>query len=194
MIFEDTVDLTPSWKNSDWVVLVALIAFVVLGLLIGAKKLGARIVGEAVAVIGSLALANIVLPYLYPMEWYQKVITTLFNNAVLVNWIFYILLSAAFYAVIFCLWKLVFNHLIDGVKDAPVVSRIFGAIIGAADWAILLIAVCFLFAALPNWLGTNTPSWVTDAHDYLGSSIFANKLVSLFNQLTQLLGATGRPS
>jgi hypothetical protein len=193
MILDATPNLTPGWNNSDWVFLVALLVFLGLGLLLGAKKIAARIVGEAVAILGSLALANLVLPYLYPMEWYQKAISILFGSATAVNWIFYLLLSGAFYGAIFLLWKLVFNHLINGVKDAPVVSRILGMILGFADWAILLLAVAFLFAALPSWLGSAAPGWVTYGHDYLGSSQFAGGLVDLCAKLVNLLGATGHP-
>lgn len=187
-IFDSAVSI--DWNNSDTVIIVALVAFCVLGLLLGAKKLFAKIVGQFVAVIGSLALANIVLPYLTPMEWYQKIVTTLWNNAALVNWVFYILLSGAFYGAIMLIWKLVIDRLIEGMKETPILSRIFGVLIGAADWAILLIAAVFLFSALPNWLGSNTPSWVTGVNTSLSTSVFAGKLTALFNQLINLLGAS----
>jgi hypothetical protein len=93
MVFDDVTSLNPSWNNADWVVLVILVAFLALGLLFGAAKLGARIIGYPVAVLGSMVLANVVLPYLYPMGWYQSVISALWNNKTLVNWLFYILLA-----------------------------------------------------------------------------------------------------
>jgi len=97
MVFDNVTSLNPSWNNADWVVLVILVAFLALGLLFGAAKLGARIIGYPVAVLGSMVLANIVLPYLYPMGWYQSVISALWNNKTLVNWLFYILLTIAFF-------------------------------------------------------------------------------------------------
>ena len=193
MVFDNVTSLNPSWNNADWVVLVILVAFLALGLLFGAAKLGARIIGYPVAVLGSMVLANVVLPYLYPMGWYQSVISALWNNKTLVNWLFYILLTIAFFAVIFGLWKLIFDHLIDAAKASPLFSRILGLVLGFVDWAILLGVVAFLFSALPTWLGQNTPDWVTNAHNYLGSSIFGNKLIELFTQLVNMLGVTGQP-
>jgi hypothetical protein len=170
-----------------------LAALVLLGLLFGAKKVAARIVGQFVAVIASLALANVLLKYLEPMDWYKSVVNFMHNETV-VNWIFYVLLSGVIYAVIFLLWRLIFNHLIEDMKDSPVVSRIFGAILGACVWAVLLFTVVFFLSALPTWLGSNTPTQLIEAKDYLSRSLISNKLVDLFNSLINLLGATPNPN
>jgi hypothetical protein len=182
-----------SWNNADLIVICVLAALVLLGLLFGAKKVAARIVGQFVAVIASLALANVLLKYLEPMDWYKSVVNFMHNETV-VNWIFYVLLSGVIYAVIFLLWRLIFNHLIEDMKDSPVVSRIFGAILGACVWAVLLFTVVFFLSALPTWLGNNTPTQLIEAKDYLSRSLISNKLVDLFNSLINLLGATPNPN
>jgi hypothetical protein len=186
----ENINTEISWNNADLIVVCALAAFVLLGLIFGAKKVAARIVGQFVAVIASLALANLLLAYVAPMDWYKNVVSTLWNNTALVGWIFYILFSGAIYAIFFLIWRLVFNHLIDDMKDSPILSRIFGAILGACDWAILLFVVVFFLTALPSWLGANTPAGVKTAYDYLSSSRISNKLVELFNSLISALGAT----
>jgi Colicin V production protein. len=147
-------------------------------------------VGQFVAVLGGLALANITLPYLAKMDWYKSVVTTLWNNEQLVSWIFYILLSAVFYLVINLLWRLVVLHLIDAAKGSPVLSRLLGLVLGVLDWAILLVVACILFAALPGWLGQNAPDWIKTADSYLTSSKITGYLVPLFKDLLNLLGIT----
>ena len=188
-IFEN-INTDISWNNADLIVVCVLAAFVLLGLIFGAKKVAARIVGQFVAVIASLALANLLLAYVAPMDWYKNIVTTLWNNTALVGWIFYILFSGVIYAVFFLIWRLVFNHLIDGMKDSPVLSRIFGAVLGVCDWAVLLFATVFFLTMLPSWLGANTPEGLKTAYQYLSSSVITNKLVELFNSLISALGAT----
>ena len=188
-IIFDTTALNIDWNNADTIVICALAVFVLVGLIFGAKKVAARIVGQFVGVIASLSLANLILKNVAPMDWYQNVVKTLWNNTALVGWLFYILFSSAIYAVFFLLWRLVFNHLIDDMKDSPILSRIFGAILGACDWAILLFVIVFFLTMLPNWLGTNTPDWITNAYTTLSTSKISNKLVELFNSLINLLGA-----
>lgn len=192
-IILENISTEISWNNADLIVICALVALVLLGLLFGAKKVAARIVGQFVAVIASLALANVLLKYLEPMDWYKSVVNFMHNETV-VNWIFYVLLSGVIYAVIFLLWRLIFNHLIEDMKDSPVVSRIFGAILGACVWAVLLFTVVFFLSALPTWLGSNTPTQLIEAKDYLSRSLISNKLVDLFNSLINLLGATPNPN
>jgi hypothetical protein len=192
-IILENISTEISWNNADLIVICALVALVLLGLLFGAKKVAARIVGQFVAVIASLALANVLLKYLEPMDWYKSVVNFMHNETV-VNWIFYVLLSGVIYAVIFLLWRLIFNHLIEDMKDSPVVSRIFGAILGACVWAVLLFTVVFFLSALPTWLGNNTPTQLIEAKDYLSRSLISNKLVDLFNSLINLLGATPNPN
>ena len=188
-IFQD-IDMTISWNNSDLIVLLALAALMVLGLLFGAKKLAARIVGQFVAVIASLSLANVALAYVAPLSWYQSLIATLGNNAIWVNWVFFILFSGVIYLVFFFVWRLIFNHLIDGLKEVPFLSRIFGMILGICDWAVLLFIAVFFLTALPNWLGSNTPAELIAARDYLANSLISNKLVELFDSLIHLLGVS----
>jgi hypothetical protein len=188
-IFE-SINTEVSWNNADLIVVCVLVAFVILGLIFGAKKVAARIVGQFVAVIASLALANLLLAYLSPMSWYKNVVSALWNNAALVGWVFYILFSGAIYAILFLIWRLTFNHLIDDMKDSPVLSRIFGALLGVCDWAVLLFVTVFFLTMLPSWLGTNTPEGIKTASNYLSSSIITNKLVELFNSLISILGAT----
>jgi|LAHS01.1.fsa_nt_gb uncharacterized membrane protein required for colicin V production len=192
-IIFDTTALNIDWNNADTIVICALAVFVLVGLIFGAKKVAARIVGQFVGVIASLSLANLILKNVAPMDWYQNVVKTLWNNTALVGWLFYILFSSAIYAVFFLLWRLVFNHLIDDMKDSPILSRIFGAILGACDWAILLFVIVFFLTMLPNWLGTNTPDWITNAYTTLSTSKISNKLVELFNSLINLLGANVTP-
>ena len=192
-IIFDTTALNIDWNNADTIVICALAVFVLVGLIFGAKKVAARIVGQFVGVITSLSLANLILKNVAPMDWYQNVVKTLWNNTALVGWLFYILFSSAIYAVFFLLWRLVFNHLIDDMKDSPILSRIFGAILGACDWAILLFVIVFFLTMLPNWLGTNTPDWITNAYTTLSTSKISNKLVELFNSLINLLGANVTP-
>lgn len=192
-IILENISTEISWNNADLIVICALAALVLLGLLFGAKKVAARIVGQFVAVIASLALANVLLKYLEPMDWYKSVVNFMHNETV-VNWIFYVLLSGVIYAVIFLLWRLIFNHLIEDMKDSPVVSRIFGAILGACVWAVLLFTVVFFLSALPTWLGSSTPTQLIEAKDYLSRSLISNKLVDLFDSLINLLGATPNPN
>lgn len=187
LINEDVVSF--SFNQSDTGVLIALAIFVVLGLLFGAKKTAARLVLDVLACFGSILIANIVLPYLQPMAWYQNVITTLGNNATLVNWIANILLIVISGAVLFAILKLIVFHLIDDTnKDAPVVSRLLGVLFGVCDWLILLLAASFLFAALPKWLGSNTPDWITQANDYLSSSLIVGKLMAMYTKVITSLG------
>jgi hypothetical protein len=181
-------DVQINWNNTDTIVIVCLAVFALIGLLFGANRLGGQIVGQFVAVLGGMALANIVLPYLASMDWYKSVVTALWNNTQLVSWIFYILLSAVFYLLINLLWRLVILRLIDSAKSAPVLSRLLGLLLGVMDWAILLVITCILFAALPGWLGQNAPEWVTNADHYLSSSQIGGYLVPLFKQLLYLLG------
>lgn len=189
----DIADLKIDWNSADTIVICALAVFVLIGLIFGAKKVAARIVGQFVAVIASLALANVILKNVAPMEWYQNVIKALWNNATLVNWVFYVLSSVLIFAVLFLLWRLVFNHLIDDLKDSPILSRIFGMVLGACDWAIILFVIVFLLTMLPNWLGANTPEWIANAYGTLQTSAISNKLVELFDSLINLLGANAHP-
>jgi hypothetical protein len=191
LTFESTAASSIDWNNSDTGIIIALAVFALIGLLFGANRLGGQIVGQFVAVLGGLALANIILPKFISMDWYQQVIKALWNNAQLVSWLFYILLSAAGYLILSLLWRLLVLKLIDASKKTPVLSRILGLVLGVLDWAILLVAACMLFAALPGWLGTNAPDWVKQADDYLTNSVIAGKLIPLFKQLLAYLGIAG---
>ena len=126
-------DVQINWNNTDTIVIVCLAVFALIGLLFGANRLGGQIVGQFVAVLGGMALANIVLPYLASMDWYKSVVTALWNNTQLVSWIFYILLSAVFYLLINLLWRLVILRLIDSAKSAPVLSRLLGLLLGVME-------------------------------------------------------------
>ncbi|MFA6620435.1 MAG: CvpA family protein [Bacilli bacterium] len=192
-IIFDAAGLKIDWNSADTIVICALAVFMLIGLIFGAKKVAARIVGQFVAVVASLALANVILKNVAPMDWYQNVIKTLWNNAILVNWVFYVLFSGVIYAVLFLLWRLVFNHLIDDLKDSPILSRIFGMVLGACDWAIILFVIVFFLTMLPSWFGASTPEWITNAYNTLQTSAISNKLVELFDSLINLLGANAHP-
>jgi hypothetical protein len=188
MIFESTNLTTLSFNQSDTVVLIVLGVCVLLGLLLGAKEVAARIVCDAISTLLGLFLANIVLKVIEPMDFYQKIIASLWNNATLVNWIAYLLLSGVIGGIIYLILKLIFKAIIKGIKDSPVLSRILGVILGVADWAIILISVTFLLTLIPTWFGNNTPSWVQDSNTYLSSSLIIGKLMEYFRSLLSLLG------
>jgi len=187
MIYESTNLTTLSFNQSDTVVLIALGVFVLLGLLLGAKEVAARIVCDAISILLGLFLANIVLNAIEPMDFYQKIIASLWNNAALVNWTAYLLLSALIGGILFLILRLIFKAIIKGIKELPVLSRILGIILGVADWAILLISVTFILTLVPTWLGTNTPSWVQDSNDFLSSSLIIGKIMEYFRSLLSLL-------
>lgn len=184
-------DTSFTFNNADTGVLIALAAFILIGLLFGAKKTGARIVLDVISGFAGIFLANLTLPYLATMDWYLKVVAFFQGNSTLVNWIAQILLSCIYGAILFFILKLIFFHLIDDMKESPVLSRIIGMLIGAADWLILLLTVGFLVSAIPGWLGTNTPSWISDANTYLGQSVILGKLMELYNVVLKSLGIAG---
>ena len=187
MIYESTNLTTLSFNQSDTVVLIALGVFVLLGLLLGAKEVAARIVCDAISILLGLFLANIVLSAIEPMDFYQKIIASLWNNATLVNWIAYFLLSALIGGILFLILKLIFKAIIKGTQELPLLSRILGVILGVADWAILLISATFILTLVPTWFGTNTPSWVQDCNTFLSSSLIVGKIMEYFRSLLSLL-------
>jgi hypothetical protein len=188
MVYEGISVAGLSFNQTDTVVLVVLAAFILLGLIFGAKELAAHIVCDAISTLLGLFLANIVLKVIEPMDFYQKIIATLWNNATLVNWIAYILLSSLIGGLLYWILKLIFKALIKGTKDAPLLNRLLGVILGIADWAILLISVTFLLTLIPTWLGNNTPSWVQESNTYLSSSLIVGKMMEYFRSLLSLLG------
>ncbi|MCI2111812.1 MAG: CvpA family protein [Bacilli bacterium] len=178
-----------SFNGSDWGVLGVLVLFLLFGLIFGATKIGAKIVLYVVSAFLSIFVANIVLPYLTPLDWYQNVISVL-GNPTLVNWIATIIVGIVAFGLIFGLLSLIVNPLIKALEKAKVLTRVLGLFLGAADWAILVIAVSFLLVALTGWLGTNSPNWLTTANDYVASSTIAGKLVELYEKVLPALGIT----
>jgi hypothetical protein len=176
-----------TFNGSDWGVLGALAVFVLLGLLFGATKTGLKIVNYVLSGFLSVFIANIILPYLIPMEWYQKIVTTFGGNDAAVNWLATILLTCVSFGVVFLILSLLAKIFVAALSQGKVITRLVGMIIGALDWFILLLAVSFLFAALPRWLGTNTPDWITQANNYLTSSTILGKLMELYNAILSAL-------
>lgn len=176
-----------TFNGSDWGVLGALGVFLILGLIFGATKTGLKIVNYVLSGFLSVFIANIILPYLIPMEWYQKVITTFGGNDAAVNWLATIILTGLAFSVVFLILSLIAKAFVAALSQGKVMTRIVGMIIGAIDWFILLLAVSFLLAALPRWLGTNTPDWITQANDYLTSSTILGKLMEIYNAILSAL-------
>jgi len=179
---------TLSFNQTDTVVLIALAVFVLFGLLFGAKQIGARIICDFASCLFGLFFANMVLSKIEPLDFYRSIIASLWNNAILVNWIAYLLLALIIGGLLYLVLKLIFGGIVKGTKNSPVLSRVLGLVLGIADWAILLVSITFILTLIPTWFGSNTPSWVIDSNNYLSSSLIIVKLMGYFRILLSLLG------
>jgi len=179
-----------NFNISDWAVLALLALFILLGLLFGATELGAKIVLYVISVFLSIFVSGIALPYLQVMPWYQTVITTLGGNATLVNWIATIIVAGLAFGIILLILSLISKAVIGLLKKGKILTRIVGMALGAADWVIVLLVVSFLFAALPGWLGSNTPDFINVANNYISQSTIIGKLMELYRQVLPILGIT----
>lgn len=177
-----------NFNGSDWGVLGALAVFVLLGLLFGASKTGAKIVLYVVSGFAGIFIANIVLAYIQPMDWYVKVVDFFKGNSTAVNWIATIVLTGIASTLLLLILTLISNLFIDSLNKGKVLTRIVGMVIGVLDWAVLLVVASFIFAALPRWLGASTPSWITQANDYLANSSILGRLITLYDTILTSLG------
>jgi hypothetical protein len=175
----------------DLVLVVLALVFLLIGIFVGVKPVGWKIVSDILSGFLGLYVGKFVVDALTPTGFYSWLLNLFRNNVSATRWVLYILavlvLGFAFGLVLDLLGKL----LIKLTEPHHVARAIFGAVVGIVDLMEIAYTFVFLFGIVYNALGAKNPAVMVDIHNALNSSFLLSRLTQTVDFLYDYLSFKG---